>query len=72
MHFTHNNQQFYQEKFSCEEDGSLAVVFSNLQVIQEISDSKIMYVDASFKIDTCEEFKYQLITVLVWIDDSVS
>ncbi|XP_025837118.1 uncharacterized protein LOC108735060 isoform X2 [Agrilus planipennis] len=69
LHFTHSNQQFYQEKFHSD-DGGMAIVFANSDVIQQLSDSKIMYVDASFKIDTHEDFKYQLVTVLVWIDDS--
>lgn len=70
LHYTSTNKQFYQEKFSAE-DGSLAVIFCNPDIIEEVSSSKLMYVDASFKIDTTEDFKYQLVTVLVWIDDSV-
>lgn len=71
LHFTHSGQQFYQERFSVD-DESLALVFCNTAILDQLSDSKIMYVDASFKIETEEDFKYQLITVLVWLDDSVS
>lgn len=70
LHFTHHNQQFYQEKYHVAEDSSMAVLFGNTEIIQMTSESKVMYVDASFKIDTNEDFKYQLVTVLVWVDDS--
>lgn len=69
LHFTHSGQQFYQDKFTTD-DGSFALVFCNAAILEQISDSEIMYVDASFKIDTEEDFKYQLVTVLVWLDDS--
>ncbi|KAJ3653494.1 hypothetical protein Zmor_012743 [Zophobas morio] len=69
LHFTHTNAQFYQEKFASS-DGSQAVVFANCETIEKISDSRIMYVDASFKIDTPEAFKYHLVSVLVWLTDS--
>lgn len=70
--FTFSGQQFYQERFTVAEEGSMAIVFANVETIKKVSDSKLMYVDASFRIDTCEKFSYQLVTVLVWIDDSVS
>lgn len=70
LHFTHSGKQFYQEKFSAD-DGSLAILFSNVDDMDHISESTIMYVDASFKIETKENFKYQLVTVLVWIEESV-
>jgi hypothetical protein len=69
LHFTHSNKQFYQEKFSSG-DGSKAVIFANCDTIEQVSNSKIMYVDASFKIDTFEHFKYHLVTILVWVTDS--
>lgn len=71
LHFTNTNKQFYQERFYTE-DGCMAVVFCNTDIIETISHCTLMYVDASFKIDTFEDFKYQLLTVLVWMDDSVS
>lgn len=71
LHFTHNGHQFYQERFATD-DGGLALVFCNTAILDQVSESIIMYVDASFKIETEEDFKYQLITVLVWLDDSVS
>lgn len=71
LHFTTNYTQFYQDKFETEE-GAKAVVFANGDVINNVSDSKLMYVDASFKIETIENFNYQLVTVLVWVEDSVS
>ncbi|KAJ8922979.1 hypothetical protein NQ315_001527, partial [Exocentrus adspersus] len=69
LHFTHNGVQFYQERFTAA-DGARAVVFANVDIIEQVSHSNLMYIDASFKIDTGENFKYQLMTVLVWIDDS--
>lgn len=72
LHFTHTGQQFYHEKFHCLDDDSMALVFANRDVIEEVSDCKLMYVDASFKIDTSEDFDYQLVTILVWVEDSVS
>lgn len=71
VHFTHSNRQFYQEKLSAP-DGTKAIMFANLDTISQLSHSSIMYVDASYKIDTKERFKYQLVTVLVWNDESVS
>lgn len=71
LHFTHNGTQFYQDRFTAEDD-SKAVIFANADIIEQVSYSNLMYIDASFKIDTSEDFKYQLMTVLVWIDDSVS
>lgn len=71
LHFTLNSIQFYQEKFETD-CGGLAIVFGNRKVIEQTSGSKVMYVDASFKIDTSENFNYQLVTVLVWVEDSVS
>lgn len=68
--FTFTGKQFYQERFSVEEEGTKAVVFANVDTIKNVSNSKLMYVDASFRIDTSENFNYQLVTVLVWIDDS--
>ncbi|XP_044758768.1 uncharacterized protein LOC123316650 [Coccinella septempunctata] len=68
--FTFSGKQFYQERFTVEEEGTKAVVFANVDTIKKVSNSKLMYVDASFRIDTCENFNYQLVTVLVWIDDS--
>ncbi|XP_971707.2 uncharacterized protein LOC660378 [Tribolium castaneum] len=69
LHFTHGHKQFYQERLTAS-DGGKAVIFANCETIEEISGSKIMYVDASYKIDTNEKFKYHLITVLVWISDN--
>ncbi|XP_044272549.1 uncharacterized protein LOC123016304 [Tribolium madens] len=69
LHFTHGHKQFYQERLTAS-DGGKAVIFANCETIEEISESKIMYVDASYKIDTSENFKYHLITVLVWISDN--
>ncbi|KRT84220.1 zinc-finger associated domain containing protein, partial [Oryctes borbonicus] len=69
LHFTNTNKQFYQERF-CTDDGCMAIVFCNTDVVENIGQCTLMYVDASFKIDTFEDFKYQLVTVLVWIDDS--
>lgn len=71
LHFTNSNKQFYQERFRTE-DGCMAVVFCNTDILESVSHSTLMYVDASFKIDTYEHFKYQLVTVLVWVEDSVS
>ncbi|RZC37429.1 uncharacterized protein BDFB_000543 [Asbolus verrucosus] len=71
LHFTYTNKQFYQERFMGS-DGSKAVVFANCETIEQVSDSKIMYVDASFKIDTKENFSYHLVSILVWVSDSVS
>lgn len=71
LHFTLNSTQFYQEKFQTD-CGSLAIVFGNRKVIEQTSGSKIMYVDTSFKIESNETFTYQLVTVLVWVQDSVS
>lgn len=71
LQFTNNGKQFYQEKFISDLN-SQAVVFGNRSVIEQLSDSQLMYVDASFGIDTNEDFKYHLITILVWVDDSVS
>lgn len=70
LHFTLNCVQFYQEKFETE-CGGLAIVFGNRKVIEQTSGSKVMYVDASFKIESNESFSYQLVTVLVWVEDSV-
>lgn len=69
LHFTLNSAQFYQEKFQSD-CGGLAIVFGNRNTIEQTSGSKIMYVDASFKIETNETFTYQLVTVLVWVEDS--
>lgn len=71
LHFTYSNQQFYQEKFASS-DGSRAVVFANKESITKYSYSKVMYVDSSFKIETIEDFGYYLVTVLVWVEESVS
>lgn len=71
LQFTQNGKQFYQEKFIYDQHIQ-AVVFGNKQIIDQVSDSQLMYVDASFRIETNEDFKYHLITVLVWIDNSVS
>lgn len=71
LHFTHSYVQFYQDRFETD-DGCMAVVFANWEVIRSVSTSKLMYVDASFKIDSTESYVYQLVTVLVWVDDSVS
>lgn len=71
LHFTLHSIQFYQEKFETD-CGGLAIVFGNRKVIERVSGSKIMYVDASFKIDNNENYNFQLVTVLVWVDDSVS
>ncbi|CAG9865450.1 unnamed protein product [Phyllotreta striolata] len=67
--FTLEGTQFYQERFSTE-DNAKAIVFANLDIIEEMSDSDLMYIDASFRIETNEPFSYQLVTVLVWIDES--
>lgn len=72
LHFTLDSTQFYQEKFQSDDCSSLAIVFGNRKVIEQTSGSKIMYVDTSFKIDSNETFTYQLVTVLVWVQDSVS
>lgn len=69
LQFTHDGKQFYQEKFTINLN-SQAIVFGNKHIINQVSDSQIMYVDASFRIDTNEQFKYHLITVLVWVGDS--
>lgn len=71
LHFTHGSKQFYQEKFEAEDD-SKAIVFANCETIEEVSYSKLMYVDASFRIDSTDQFKYQLVTILVWVEESVS
>lgn len=71
LHYTHNSHQFYQEKFATE-DGAMAVLFANAHVLQQVSGSDLMYVDASFKIDSSESFRYQLVTLLVWMENSVS
>ncbi|KAF7281884.1 hypothetical protein GWI33_004085 [Rhynchophorus ferrugineus] len=68
IHFIDNQKQFYQDKFETT-DGAKAVVFSNSDIIRQYSDSKLMFVDASFNIDT-EDFYYQLVTVLVWVHES--
>lgn len=67
--FTLEGAQFYQEKFTAE-DNAKAIVFANLDTIEEMSDSELMYIDASFKIESGESFAYQLVTVLVWIEES--
>lgn len=71
LQFTQNGRQFYQEKFIYDQYIQ-ALVFGNKHIIDQVSDSELMYVDASFRIDTNEDFKYHLITVLVWVDNSVS
>lgn len=71
LQFTHNGKQFYRDKFTTE-DNSKAIIFAHKNTIDRVSDSQLMYVDASFRIDTNEKFKYQLVTVLVWVEDSVS
>lgn len=68
VHFTLNENQFYQEKFESG-DGAKGVVFANSEVVNRYSDSKIMFVDASFYIET-DAFFYQVLTVLVWVYDS--
>uniref|UniRef100_A0A1Y1JWE8 Uncharacterized protein n=1 Tax=Photinus pyralis TaxID=7054 RepID=A0A1Y1JWE8_PHOPY len=70
LHFTHSGQQFYQDKITVREDSSMAILFANVETIRMVSKSTVMYVDASFKIDTTEDFKYQLLTVLVWVEES--
>lgn len=69
LHFTQGHKQFYQERLETGTGGK-AVIFANCETIEEISESKIMYVDSSYKIDTTEHFKYHLITVLVWVTDN--
>lgn len=71
LHFTLDSSQFYQEKFETD-CGGRAIVFGNRKVIEQTSGSKLMYVDASFKIESSEKFDFQLVTVLVWVEDSVS
>lgn len=71
LHYTTNSKQFYQERFVDEATDSKAIIFANCEVIRQLSDSKLMYVDSSFKIDSNDTFDYQLVTVLVWMDDSV-
>ncbi|KAL3274269.1 hypothetical protein HHI36_015678 [Cryptolaemus montrouzieri] len=68
--FTYSGNQFYQERFTVKDEGTKAVIFANVETIKKVSQSKLMYVDASFRIDTGENFSYQLVTVLVWMDDS--
>lgn len=72
LHYTCNNKQFYQERFSDENTNSKAIIFANCDVIRDVSYSNLMYVDASFKIESDDKFYYQLLTVLVWVDESVS
>ncbi|KAJ8975669.1 hypothetical protein NQ317_003168 [Molorchus minor] len=48
LHFTHTGKQFYHEKFVAD-DGSMAVMFDNSEVIEEVASSKLMYVDASLQ-----------------------
>ncbi|XP_072382751.1 uncharacterized protein [Diabrotica undecimpunctata] len=69
LQFTNNGIQFYQEKFTSE-DNAKAIVFANLDTIQMLSESDLMYIDASFRIETDEPFSYQLVTVLVWVEHS--
>ncbi|CAH0563624.1 unnamed protein product [Brassicogethes aeneus] len=69
LHFTHSGKQFYQEKFESE-DGDKAVVFANCDIVDEVCGSKLMYVDASFRIDSVDSFDYQLVTTLVWVESS--
>lgn len=69
--FTLSDVQFYQEKFKAS-DGSMAVVFANKETIDSVSDSKLMYVDASFNLGSKEPFDYHLMTVLVWVSQCVS
>lgn len=71
IHFTNSGQQFYQEKLTAS-DGNKAVIFANIESIEQLSDSTIMYVDSSYKIETKEGFNYQLITTLLWVEESVS
>nr|XP_022906669.1 uncharacterized protein LOC111418369 [Onthophagus taurus] len=66
LHFTNDNKQFYQEKFSTE-NGAYAIIFSN---INKDVKSDLMYVDGSFQINNTESFEYHLITVLIWLDES--
>ncbi|XP_050502723.1 uncharacterized protein LOC126882000 isoform X2 [Diabrotica virgifera virgifera] len=69
LQFTNNGVQFFQEKFTSE-DNAKAIVFANLETIQMLSESDLMYIDASFRIETDEPFCYQLVTVLVWVEHS--
>lgn len=69
LQFTNFGAQFYQEKFTAE-DNAKAIVFANANTIELMSESDLMYIDASFRIETEESFSYQLVTVLVWADDS--
>lgn len=71
IQFTYSDVQFYQEKFKAS-DGAMGVVFANRETIDGASDSKLMYVDASFKLGNKESFDYHLMTVLVWVSQSVS
>lgn len=71
LQFTQNGKQFYQEKFTTAQNAQ-AIVFGNKDIIDQVSETQLMYVDASFRIDTSEDFKYHLITVLVWMENSVS
>ncbi|VEN47876.1 unnamed protein product [Callosobruchus maculatus] len=66
LQFTLTGKQFYQNQFTA--DDSRAIVFANLDIVEELSSSKLMYVDASFKIDCSDNF--QLVTILIWLNDS--
>nr|CAI5859465.1 unnamed protein product [Callosobruchus analis] len=66
LQFTRTGKQFYQTQFMA--DDARAILFANLDIVKELSSSKLMYVDASFKID-CSD-KFQLVTVLIWLNNS--
>ncbi|CAH1967240.1 unnamed protein product [Acanthoscelides obtectus] len=68
LQFTLNGKQFYQNWFSSGD--SKAMLFANPDIVEELSSSQLLYVDASFKIDTSNQVKFQLVTVLMWISDS--
>ncbi|CAH1154714.1 unnamed protein product [Phaedon cochleariae] len=67
--FTFSGKQFFQEKITAS-DNTKAIIFANSHFVGEIMDSELMYVDASFNIDTNETFSYQLVTVLILVEDN--
>nr|CAH7764105.1 unnamed protein product [Callosobruchus chinensis] len=67
LQFTLTGKQFYQNQFIA--DDSRAILFANLEIVEELSTGKLMYVDSTFKIDYSN--KFQLVTVLIWLTDSV-
>ncbi|XP_066158983.1 uncharacterized protein [Euwallacea fornicatus] len=66
IQFTDKDIQFYLDRFETE-DGGKAVVFGNEEILQKYCHSELMFVDASFYIES-ELFPYQLVTVMVWAD----